>query len=425
LALFLAAQPAAAQIAPPVPRLEVPPGAVVNDPYRVFGDDAPNFSPLAFIGALGLGGSVGLTTEYSDNVARQRDGEPLPSRFRSKSDWIFRPNASVSAEHGVGRQNLFGSVSVGRTIYARNTQLNSNRFAVQGGGAFTLGQRCGLNARIGIAKRDTQLGAFEEVVASTQTSTTYGASASCRTVSGITASVGYNRGKVVNDSSDPAVDRSFANVRSQSVSGSLGYAVGVRGQVGLQGGWSENSYPNQILQNGEVNRNEVKTVGIFGAYRIGTSLRATAGVGSSEVSSSTPGSQGFKGANWNLGVSYAGPRLGGSIATGRSVNGASGGSSNYSIRNFVTLGVTYRLNDKMRASTGYSHDKSDFRGISQIPETEVSQQNTNDFIYAGFDYSLNKLLSFSLDLNHQRRSSQPSDFSYKVNTATFGVRARF
>jgi hypothetical protein len=423
-ALFLA-QPALAQLPPPQPRIETNPGAVVDNPYRVFGDDAPVFSPLSILGAIGFSAGASLGVEYSDNVARQADGAPIPPRFSSKDDWIFRPNLSVKADYPLGRQRLFGSATVGRTIYARNTNLNSNTLNFQGGADLSLGSRCGGNARGGVSKRDTQLSTFEDVVPSTQTRTTFGASFSCRTVSGLSGSVGYNRGKVRNDSFDPNDSRSFADVNTQSVSGSLGYAVGARGQVGLNGGWSENIYPNQLILNGEANRNEIRNFGIFGAYRIGNTLRANASFGQTRVSSNTPGAVEFKGGSWSVGLGYAGPRLGASLAAGKSVNGATGGSSNYSIRDFVSISSTYRLRDNMTVSGGYTHDNADQRGITQVPGTVAVQSTVNDRVFVGLDYRLNRRFSIGADLNHLRRSSNPSNFSYKVNTASIVAQASF
>ncbi|MGL6042906.1 MAG: outer membrane beta-barrel protein [Sandaracinobacteroides sp.] len=425
LAGLCAAQPALAQLPPPQQRIVTNPGAVIDNPYRVFGDDAPTFSPLSFIGALGFSASGNLDVEYNDNVARQDDGEPLPPRFSSKDDWIFRPSLSLSAEYPVGRQRLFGNANVGRTIYSRNSNLNSNTFGFGGGADLAIGSRCGGNVRLGFSKRDTQLGTFEDVVPSTQARSTLGLSATCRSAVGLSATVGYNRGKIRNDSFDPARNREFADVDSQSVNGNIGYAVGSRGQVGFNALWSENIYPKQLLFTGENNQNEIRSLGIFGAYRIGNSLRANASYGQTEVSSNTPGSTAFKGSTWSLGLGYSGPRLGANLATGRSVSGAAGGSSNYSIRKFATFSTTYRLRDNISASAGYSHDDSDQRGIGQVPDTEVVQSTVSDRVFFGMDYRLNQILSFSADLNHLRRSSNPAQFGYKVNSVSVTARAKF
>lgn len=422
--LAIAASPAVAQIAPPTQRIQPPEGAVIDDPNRVFGDDADVFAPLAIVGALGLNGYAGLTTEYSDNVARVRDGQPMSSRFSSKDDWIFRPTVGLTFERPIGRNRLFGTASLGRTIYASNTRLNSNRYGLSGGAAIALGQACSAQLKAAWSRRDTQLGTFEDVVASQQGRTSYGGSVGCSTISGISGTVGYNRSAVNNYSSDPTSDRSFANVRSEMVSANVGYRVGLRGQVGVSGSWAENSYPNQII-GGVTNSNRIRSLSGFASYRIGNSMNASGSIGRTQLSSSIPGSSDFSGMNWNLALGYAGPRMGANISTGQGVNGGRGSSANYSIQRFYNFSTTYRANDRLRFAAGYSHSNADFRGISSIPETEISNSNTNDRFFIGSDYALNRLLRFGVDFNHQRRSSDPEDFSYKVNSVTFSVRGSF
>lgn len=405
-------------------RIEVPAGAVFDDSQRVFGDDADVFAPLAIVGALGVSVGGSFDTTYSDNVARQQDGGNLSPRFRSKGDWTFKPTVRASAERGIGQHRLFASGSIGRTIYARNTQLNSNRFGFGGGADLRLGRSCSANLGAAWSRRDTQLGSFEEVIASQQQRTNFRAGAACATVTGISGSLNYSRGGVKNFTDDPNVDRSFANVRSQSVNGGLGYQVGSRGQVGLNAGWSENIYPNQIV-NGVENQNEVKSLSAFASYRVGSSLRANGSIGYTKLTSNVIGATDFSGTTWGLGVTYFGPRVGANINMGQGVNGGAGSSANYSVRKYLGASGTYRLNDRMSASAGYNYSNASYRGVSQIPETIVARETTDNRFFVGGDYALNRMIRLGLDFNHQRRSAKPDNYSYKVNSATLSVRARF
>lgn len=418
------AAPALAQLPPPQPRIEADPGMVVNDPTRVFGDDAPVFAPLAFVGALGLSTTASLITTYSDNVARVGEDEPLPSRFRSKDDWTFRPTLGLGMERPIGRHRLFAGATIGRIFYAQNSNLNSNRLGLSGGADLSLGRACAANLAGAWSRRDTQLGTFEEVVASRQSRSSLGASASCSTVTGISGSLGYNNSWSRNTSDDPTVDRSFADVNSKSLTGSVGYRVGQRGQVGVSANWAENIYPNQIVD-GVENSNEIKAFSLFASYRIGNTLRANGSIGRTEVTSGIPGSQGFSGSTWNLGVGYSGPRIGANVGMGQGVNGGAGGSSNYSITRFLSASATYRVNDRMGVAAGYSYGQSDFRGIDEIPETEAFRATTDHRLFIGADYRLNRFLRLGFDLNHQTRSSDPAEFSYKVNSASLSIGARF
>lgn len=404
------------------------PAGVTADPYRVYGDDAPVFAALgAVAGELGfhIGGS--LVTEYSDNVARS-SGEFTPSwRYRSKGDWIFRPEVGVNMARQFGRQRLFFSGSVGRNIYARNSALDSHRFSLGGGATLALGTRCGGGLQGGYSNRGTQLGTFEEVFPSTQERISLSASASCRTPGGLSASLGYNHGQSRNHTDDPLgeVDRSFANVTSNSLNGSLGYAVGVRGQLGVQGFTSTNRFPNQLLATGGSNENRVLGASLFAAYRVGNSLSASGSVGKTEVRTNSAGAQTFSGGTWNVSLNYAGPRIGANMSAGRSVNAGAGGSANYSIGTFFNGTTTYRVNDRMSGAAGFSLSSADYRGFDSLPETQALRSAKTRRYFVGGNYRMNRILAFSVDLNHQRRSSVPSGFNYNVNTFILGIRARF
>lgn len=408
----------------PGTRFEAPPGAVVDDPNRVFGDEGPDFAPLAIVGALGIRPFAALATQYDSNVARIEESEDLPTRFRSKDDWIFRPTLGARLERPLGQQRLFANVTVGRIIYARNSQLNSNRFNAGGGLGFNLGRSCGGQVTAGYSTRDQLIGGFEDAGNVRSESTTFSGSLSCATATGLAFGGGYSRGSRTNRSNDPSIDRSFADNRFQSVNGNVGYRIGQRGQIGVTAGWAETVFPNQLVL-GEENSNTIKNFGAYASYRIGSSLSASGGIGQSRVESNTPGAPGFTGGTWNLGVSYSGPKLGGNLSTGRGVNGGGNQPANFSVNQFFNASVTYRVNDRFRLSAGASRSDQDFRGTLLVPETRQLQQIQTDRILLGADYSLARLLTFSLDFNHQRRLSVPQDFGFTSTGGTFTIRARF
>jgi hypothetical protein len=410
----------------PVPgtRYEPPAGATVDDPNRVFGDEAPVFAPLAIVGALGLSPYATFSAQYDDNVARIPDGVALPSRFRSKADWSFRPTVGVGLERELGQQRLFLNASLGRIIYAQNTQLNRNRIRLGGGVGLQLGRSCGGQVAAAYSKRDWLLGSFEDAADATSESTTFNSSLNCATVTGLSAGANYSRGRTNNRVSDPGIDRSFADARTQSVSGNVGYRLGQRGQVGVSGSWAENIFPNQLFL-GEELRNTINSYALFGNYRIGAMLRANGSIGHTKVSSSIPGAPGFSGTTWSLAGSYAGSRLGANLSVGQSVNGGGNQASNFSVVKSFAATTTYRVNDAMGFSAGASRSDQDFRGVLLVPGVRQLQESRVDRVFVGADYRLARLLSFSADLNHQRRTSVPASFSFDSTTFALSASARF
>jgi hypothetical protein len=55
----------------------------------------------------------------------------------------------------------------------------------------------------------------------------------------------------------------------------------------------------------------------------------------------------------------------------------------------------------------------------------VANAFKNDRVFIGADYRMARLLSFSADINHQRRRSVPDSFSFTATSIVFGVNARF
>lgn len=432
---LLAAGAAAAQVvppgvAPPAPVLPAGPvtaSTTVADPLRVYGDDGPVFSGLDVLSGLGLHVGAALTTEYNDNIARRASGAPIDDRYNSRDDWAFRPSVNASIGHALGRQQLYLSGSLGRDYYVHNTRLNKNRLALNGGVAWRLGVRCGGQLGGGYSKRGTQFGVFEDVVPSTQTRWSLLASGTCRTATGLSANLSYNRYTIRNHTDDPLglVDRSFADVNSQMLSGGIGYPLGRRGEIGVQGQWRDQTYIRQFLPTGEQNGTRSYGANVFANYHLGPSLKLNGGVGRSWVrpKHSRGLVNSFSGTTWNVGLDYSGPRLGASISAGRTANGSSGGYSNYSIGRFLNTAVSYRANDRLRFAAGYSRDKLRYEGYDLLPETRLVRNSTMDQFFVGADYRVNRIFSTSLNYRHRHRSSQPTAYSYSSNVIGLTVRA--
>ncbi len=437
LAGLAMAQPAGAQLAlPPVVPAPQPPGApppapvTEADPLRVLGDDAPfGGQVMDLLGGFGLGLRARVATEYTDNVTRRPSGAPLRRGFTSRDDVIIRPSAGIDVSRPFGRQILFATADVGRDFHVNNTILDRNRFRIDGGVQWALGVRCSGRVQGGFATRSTQFDLFEDVVPSTQETTRFLANATCRTAAGLQPSIGYDRFSTRNKPfalDDGFVfDRSFSNVDSQGVNGSLGYPLAAgRGQIGIQGSWREFEFPNQPLLTGEVNGNEILSGGLFATYRLGAFLTLSATAGVTDVRPRSELVPGFSGGTGSLGLAYAGPRLGASINVGRNVSGSRGGFGNFSIADSANVALNYRLNRRVSANAGYVHVFQRNRGIVEEPETRIIRSSRANRYLVGADYRINRIFSTSLDLNHQQRSSDPSIFNYNATSVIFTVRGR-
>lgn len=415
-------------LAAPVAAQEVPPPTVPlveSDPRRVLGDEAPLLGALDIVAGIGLGLRAGLVTEYTDNVSNRTAGT---GGLDSRADWIFRPSVGIEAGRPLGRQRLFVNASASRSYHARNTILNRNRFTVDGGLAWSLGTRCSGRVQGGWSTREAFRDLFEEVVPATTRNTRFFANAACQTAAGLAPSLSYDWSRTRNRSIDvagfPPIDRSFSDVESQGVSASLGYPLSARGQVGVQGSWREYSFPNQRLASGETNGNEVLSGALFTNYRLGPSLRANASLGITRVDPRDDLTPSFSGLTYSGGLVWSGPRLGANLSYSRGVNGSRGGTANYSISNSLNAGVNYRASNRASAAAGYARVRQTNRGNAAFPETNRLLGFTGNRYFIGADYRFNRIFSASLDLNHQQRSSNPSQFDYDATSVILGLRAR-
>ncbi len=412
---------------PPLPSTQPPDTNVIADTSRVYGDDSDVFFPFQLLGGFGVDIRAALLTRYSDNVARTDDDIPLRPGLHSRSDWSIEPSMSLSARRPLGRQALFANFSVGRRFYFRNTLLDNNNMAAGGGLQWQLGGRCGGTVQGGWTQRGTQFASFLDVVPSRTSTVRASINASCASAGGLSMNVGADYADVSNHTDDDlpqSLNRRYADVHSTGVNGGLGYRLSNRGEIGVQGQWRRSKFPHQLLPTGEPSENTITGVNGYAKYRLGRSIAVHGSLGYSRVKQKFQPDNAFSGTVWEAGVDYTGPRLGASVATGRSVNGSSGGFANYSISKFTNATVSYRANSRLSASAGFSHRDNDIGQSYVVPGFELVDNRTLDRYFVGADYRMNRIFSFSLDYSHQRMRTNIEEFRYRENSVVFGIRAQ-
>ncbi len=413
------APPPAQPVLPAFPQTSATMG-VVADEARIYGDDAPTAGGFDILAGIGFHMSASLVTEYNDNISRTVTGEPLNPRFKSKTDWRFTPTVAADFGRAFGRQRLFLTGSVGRDYYARNNIMNRNRFQVDGGLQWTLGTRCNGRAQGGYSDRGTRLSDFDEVIPSSQTSSSLSLVAGCATATGLGFNAGYNWNELKNS----VESREYADSRGSGINGSIFYKLGQRGDISIQGYSRSVTYPNQFLPDGQSNGTDISSLSLGLGYRFGPSIRLNGDIGKSWADPKNPLAEGFSGLTWNLAASYSGPRLGGRISAGRGVSSGSGGYTNYQLSDRFAAALTYDFGRRIVISTGYSHLNQRNRGGEGLPETSRLSEFKLDRIFIGADYRLNRILTVGFDVNNQKRSANPSDFNYTATSALLTLRAR-
>lgn len=384
---------------------------------QILGDDAGDPFGFGVVAALGLSVNASLTTKYSDNLRRARVLEDGASR----SDWMFRPQLGVSGGHRLGRHMLFFDSSIARDYHARFTNLDSSRFRAGGGLQWVLGSRCGGRFQADYSTRSTEYDDFEDVVSARRNRTSLMAAATCRMATGLRASMSYGYMTARNK---PAY-RSFADVNTHSIGGSLGYAIGRRGEVGARFGWIDATNPNQDFGPFGIGGTKVRSIGGYGKYRLSPSIAVDGGIGHAKAKPKTLIGQGFSGITWDAGVRYGGPRISLRANAGRTISSGRGGQSNLKVGRHYGLSGSYTASDHLNFSAGYLHSKSGHRGTGIIVDPSGVREQTMDRWHAGASYRLNRMLSTSLNYRHQKRTANLSMYDYSANTVALTIRAGF
>lgn len=401
----------------PVPdEAEESPPVVEPDEVGLFGDDADSFAGLNVLTGFGLRFGASSSFIWTDNFRRAAAGAPRRSEVR------IVPSASLSAGHPLGRQALYLNANVGWTFHMRSPQFDSERIGVGGGLQWRLGTACAGALDLGWSRQQAQFDLFDEVRPSIQSRLGASFGGRCNAPGRFITSFGVSTGRFRYDGGQ----REFANADSFGVNGGIGYPVGLAMVVGVNAGWNENSFPNQILLTGETLKTESVSVGGYVQYRVGPFLNLSGSVGWSEVTSNSPFQPGFDGVTWNVGAAYGSGRLGFRLGAGRSVSGGDGRFGNVAVLDSISAVATYVSPGGVRFSGGYARSKRNNR-VSPllVPPEFVGVDTVDNRLFASAGTRLFRFLSASLSANYVTRDSNRFDFQSDSTTITLNLRTAF
>ncbi|WP_448586849.1 hypothetical protein [Thermaurantiacus sp.] len=405
-------------------------GFVVVDPERLFGFDAiPEFG-AAIVAAAGLRLAARLEVEYDDNEARVAGDLPPGSRFDSRDDVILRPLFRVDLGREAGQQLLFVSGRVGRTFHLLNDNLGFANAGLDGGVNWRAGAACSGRIQAGWQTREASVLEFDFGPPPVRRLTRLLASASCNRGYGLVPSVAYDRAWA---RFRGGTDR-LADSNSWGLTGSLGYAFGARGQVGVQLAYREAEFINQpippsIDPDQPNNGIDLLSVGGFAAYQLGTSLAARGSLGWSRTRSRNPEFGNFAGITGNISLAYSASRLGLSVSFGRNSNLGNAGGAGLRIVTEARAAATYRLSDRLSVDAGVGHLWRDNRGSPRFGNPFNLVNDRYWLANAGLNFQLSDRIALSLDYGHRDRSVEEAAFAnllnYRANRVIGAIRIGF
>lgn len=428
VAALVAAVTAAPTIAAPSTAGDDP--APSNGAIEVVGTVLGRFKLEAEVGAL-----------YDSNMRRIGDGFSLPPG-ESKSDWRIAPAVTLSTGLPIGRQRLSLSGTIGRDYYANGSRPDANRYNAFGLFEWKLGSRCAGALDASWSQRQLILSEVSDNAGNVLETYGYGASANCRTSTGIGFGVSVRQQNTRNSE----IDRSAFDTNSFVVSPQLSYGSPTLGEFSLSGSYNKASYPNRFVVSPDVGIEEdgIKILsGRFGYRRgLGTKLSFNAGLLYVNVKPDprtvlvqpTPADpiiavdrESNSNLGYDFGLSYnSGSRLTAAITMSRTATASVNVGARSQLVQIYAFDIGYKLNRAMTFDTGISFNQRDYRNSFANPNEPLPRlQDKITRVFAGVNYSPVALYSVGVNVSYQDRKSNPDIYSYGSFAAMLNLRVNF
>lgn len=360
-----------------------------------------------------LGLEFVLELRHDSNIARASP-DRAEQRDIELSDQIISPALRLDAYKSLGPHTVFASAYAGYDFYARNSRLDKERLALQGGAALDL-RPCEITPTVDFSRRRSEflnqpiIGDPLAAIDNVQTEQSYGVGASCGGVLGLRPEAGLSYTKGHN--SNPL--RELADF--ESVQGRLG--VGYRhpsiGNLSLYYSKQRTKFDNRVL-NGRHERYEVERIGLSAQRDIGAKLAWNSQIYLVNTSSGFSGN-GFEGLGYNAALTFrATPQLRARASFGRDVQTSLNNDALYTINETYGADLDYVVNQRLSLRGGYTLTNRDYTYSSffePLPP-EVLLDEKLHTVNVGADYRRSDRLGFSLFGGYQKRQANGVLYDY-------------
>ena len=396
-----------------------------------------------FVKGLRIEGRV--TTLYDSNIRRIGDGIPLRAGSE-KADFRISPSVVVSNVLPFGRQQLYIEGEYGRDFYTRNTELNRDRYGVNGGLNARVGNFCTGAINASFRSRQSLLSEASIQQDNVVETKSVGASANCQRPVGI----GFGVNASHDERDNKSVARQAFDSRTTSFGANVSYTLPVLGQISLGGNYSNVDYPRRTVLVGNPPMSTADGVDIYSgniSYRRSLGTRLTVNVGGSYylarpdprdvvvIVEVLPGIFGlvpqrradFNGAGYLVGIAYRpSPRLTADIRAARDISQSSSVGALYVVRDSFGVDFGYNLGPSINTGIGATYDIRRYRNaFVSIEEPRARVRDNIGRVYARIGYSPRRLFDLDFEVAHQKRNSNPSIYDFSSTTAALTLRVKF
>jgi hypothetical protein len=368
---------------------------------------------------------VQAVTTYDSNPARGSDAAGAIRDVR-RDEIIFSPSITLGYSHSAGLQGLALHGVFGYDKYTRNSNLSAEHIEFSAAANRAVGARCSVNGETVFNRGQSNLENTTVTVGKNVIQTyDLNAGESCATATGLTESLSVNHSSTHNS------DSTLVDFNSIGVSGSLGYANDVVGNVGLVVSYTRTNYVDiPVLSIATPNSLSATSIGVQISRPIGARLSGSAALfythSTQDQRSVLPAeaASSFSGLTASAGMNYAvGPRLRLSAQLERNVSGAVIQDVGYTVTNQASLTAGYTVSSRISASLGANWSRDSYRGrIEVVPLATPDWQETSG-IFGGVSVQLGRRAQISLDMRHEWGSSDIDLYDYTSNRVSLTVSA--
>ncbi|MEY4891011.1 MAG: hypothetical protein RIQ75_2141, partial [Pseudomonadota bacterium] len=207
---------------------------------------------------------------------------------------------------------------------------------------------------------------------------------------------------------------------------SLGYSRPQLGTVSVYATAAKSRYPLRValLPGAPADGANVYSAGVGYERQIGTRLSGKANIGYTRVDPRLPGTPDFKGASWDVNLTYdSRNRFRGTVSFARAVEQSNLLGDTYGINTSLRVNGDYAFNDRFRLSAGAAYVR---RKQQQSPLFQLPNFNSRDrtiSVYSRLTAGNVGPVGIAFDASREHRKSVVPIFNY--GSTRFGVTATF
>lgn len=358
-----------------------------------------------------------VVSTYESNPAR---GSANAAAVRGLQDdeIIVSPSLTVSYSHNVGLQGLTVSGVFGYDEHTKNSHLNAEHIDFSATASRAVGARCSVNGAAAVHRGQSNLENVS-ITVSKDVVTTYNLSAgeSCATATGITESV------QVTHSASHNSDSTMVDFNTTGVSGSVGYANDVIGNVGLLVSYNKTSYVDiPTVSIGTPNGVKSTSVGVTLSRPLGARLSGNASASYTTSHQDSRPDQlvqtksSYSGLTASAGLNYLlGPRLQLGAQLSRNITGSAYQNVGYAIDTDASLTAHYTVSSRISANLGGSWSRSANRGVVEVVPLVTPEWQETAAVFGGVSVQIGRRAAVSLDLRHEKGTADIDIYAFSDN----------